>query len=76
MEEAMTQADAMLDYMQRHGSITNKDAMSKLGIMSPTRRICDIEKMGFHIKKVRVEVPSRYGNKKASVISYSIEKED
>lgn len=45
----MTQADKILDYMERHGSITPQEAMQELGIMRLGARIYDLKESGVKI---------------------------
>ena len=66
-----TQALLALKYLQTHGSITSLEAVSELGILSFPKRICEIEKMGYLIKKKTETVVNRYG-KKVSVKRYSL----
>lgn len=57
MEKA-TQCNRMLAYMREHGSITNRQAFVGLGINSPTRRITDLKRQGYHIEREMREVGS------------------
>ena len=45
----MNQRERVLDYMERHGSITSLEAVNDLGVMELPRRICDLKERG--IKK-------------------------
>ena len=65
------QADMALEYMRVHGSITSLDAMRDLGIMSFPKRICELEKRGYLIKRNTEVVVDRYG-KKTYVKRYSL----
>lgn len=65
------QAEMALKYMREHGSITSLDAMRDLGIMSFPKRICELEKMGYLIKRNTEVVIDRYG-KKTHVKRYSL----
>ena len=65
------QADMALEYMRVHGSITSLDAMRELGIMSFPKRICELEKRGYLIKRNTEVVVDRYG-KKTHVKRYSL----
>lgn len=64
-----TQALMTLKYLQEHGSITSYEAMMELGIMSFPKRICEVEAMGFLIKRKMETVVNRFG-KKVSVRRY------
>jgi hypothetical protein len=41
-----TQRNKILSYCEQHGSITVRDAFTKLNINSPTKRISEIRKSG------------------------------
>ena len=73
--ERMTQVRKMLRFAEEHGSITNYDAVYRLGILSPTRRICDIKALGYAVAKTREEITDASGAKKR-VVRYTITKED
>ena len=45
----MTQNEAILDYIKKHGGITPLEAMQYLGIMRLASRIHDLKKLGFEI---------------------------
>jgi len=65
----MTQNEAVLDYMAKHGSITPREAMVELGIMRLAARIYDLETEGYVIGRENVKVPTRNG-KLAKVCKY------
>lgn len=71
----MTQAEKILDYMERHGSITPLEAMNNLGIMRLGARIFDLKESGIGIitetvtGKNRDGEPTRYAR-------YRLEKEN
>lgn len=48
------QCSRMLEYMREHGSITVRQAVTRLGINSPTRRITDLRRMGYEIESETV----------------------
>lgn len=66
-----TQANMALEYMREHGSITSLEAITELGIMSFPKRICELEQMGYLIKKRSEMVTNRYG-KRVMVKRYSL----
>lgn len=66
-----SQVQKILDFANQHGSITNYDAVYRLGILSPTRRICDIKALGYTVTKQREGIISADGEKK-SVVRYFI----
>lgn len=56
-----TQAMRVLDYMRKHGSITQIEALTELGVMRLASRISDLRKDGAEIKSEMVKVRNRYG---------------
>ena len=49
MKKAMTQADRVKEYMERHGSITSMQAFRDLKITRLAARISDLKKMGVKV---------------------------
>jgi len=72
--DRMTQVRKMIAYAAEHGSITNYDAVYRLGILSPTRRICDIKALGYTVAKTRETITDASGATKR-VVRYTITKE-
>lgn len=70
----MTQKAKLLTYLQRHGSVTQMEAFSILGICRLSERVREIEQLGWTIAHTRTEVPTRTG-KPAHVVRYSIVRE-
>lgn len=58
-----TQAERVLDYMRRFGSITALDAMRDLGIMRLASRITDLRREGHSVTRTMVEIKNRFGQK-------------
>ena len=50
--DKVTQQAKILAYCKEHGSITVRDAFSKLDINSPTKRISELRKAGYDVKTV------------------------
>ena len=73
--DRQTQVRKMIAFAEKHGSITNYDAVYRLGILSPTRRICDIKALGYTVTKRREEIIDASGAKKYAV-RYTITKEE
>lgn len=48
----MTQVDVLLDYLEKHGSITGLECITELGIMNYKGRIHDLRKLGHDIETV------------------------
>ena len=70
-----SQVKMALEYMREHGSITSLEAIQELGIMSLPKRICELDKMGYIIKKRKEMVTNRYG-KRVVVKRYSLVEEN
>lgn len=47
-QQTMTQRQQIIEYCEKNGFITNRDATTKLFINSPTKRISEIRKSGFY----------------------------
>lgn len=74
MAKAPTQAEQIVDYMRRNGSITRLEAANKLFIFELSARIVGLESRGWEFNKERVSRTNSYGQKK-SFTKYSIAKE-
>ena len=59
----MNQAKKILDYMERHGSITPMEAMQELGIMRLGARIYDLKESGVKIITETVTGTNRDGER-------------
>ena len=66
----MTQHDAILDYIDRFGSITPMEAFSDLGITKLSTRISELIRGGTDIKKEPVKTVTRLG-KATTFMRYS-----
>lgn len=65
-----TQADRVLEYLQKYGSITQWDALMELGIMRLASRISEIQsERGIAIASDYQTVVNRFGEK-ASIKRY------
>ena len=71
----VTQAQRMIAYAARHGSITTAEAVYNLGILSPTRRVCDIRKLGYTVEKTREKIVNQFGET-CRIIRYKFSKEE
>ena len=69
-----TQAQRVLQYMERFGSITQRDAYNDLGVMRLASRISELRKKGHAITGEMVNVENRFG-KIVQVKRYSIKKD-
>lgn len=70
----MTQEQRVLKYMEQHGSITGREAVLNLGIMSLTKVISDMRRQGLPIKSEWKQANNRY-NEKTQYKEYRLEKE-
>lgn len=70
----LTQNQRILDYLDAHGSITQLEALSELGIMRLASRISDLRKRGYMISSKMDIVHNRYGEK-CRVKRYTIKKD-
>lgn len=57
----MTQKERVLDYIDRFGSITQKEAFEDLGCMRLAARIADIEADGIAIDRTMEKSRNRFG---------------
>ena len=55
-----TQAQRVLDYMERFGGITQLEALRDLGVMRLASRISELKKNGFPIQSEVVAVKNRF----------------
>lgn len=56
-----TQCQRVIDYMTAHGSITQADAWTELGVMRLAARISDLRRQGVPICGEIHSVKNRYG---------------
>ena len=58
-----TQRDKVLSWLRSHGTLTVRDAVTELNIMSAPKRIEELRKMGYPIRMdwVTTESGARYG---------------
>lgn len=64
----MTQCEKVLAYLDKHGSITTMEGMSKLRIANFTARISDLRKAGVELTKETVIKK----NKDGETIAYGV----
>lgn len=57
----MTQCDRILQYMEKHGSINQKQAMIYIGCYRLAARIADLRAAGYKITRQMVKGKNRYG---------------
>ena len=68
-----TQNQRILDYMDKHGSITQLEALQHCGVMRLASRISDLKMRGHAIKGEMVTVKNQFGED-CSVKRYSFGK--
>lgn len=61
MSRKATQAERVLQYMERYGSITQFQALADLGVMRLASRISDLRKAGWPIESEMATVQNRFG---------------
>ena len=66
----MTQTEAILDYLNRYGSITPVEALREIGCFRLAARIHDLEKQGHHIPRRTVTVIGKRTGKKVQITEY------
>jgi hypothetical protein len=54
-----TQCDLVLDYIEKHGSITQREADAALGVARLASRICDLKRKGYVIVAKGEKVQNR-----------------
>ena len=69
----MTQEEKIIDYMERHGSITPLEAMEEFGIMRLGARIYDLKESGVKIITETVTSKNREG-KQVRFARYRLER--
>lgn len=59
----ITQCDRIIEYMKKHGSITQLEAYLDIGCWRLASRISDLKNQGYPIKREMETVKNRYGEK-------------
>lgn len=59
----LSQNQRVIEYMQEKGSITQMEALNKLGVMRLASRISDLRRNGYKITGSMETVKNRYGEK-------------
>ena len=63
MSVKQKQTDRVLAYMEKHGGITQLEALTEISVMRLASRISDLRKLGYPIESEMVTVCNRYGEK-------------
>lgn len=72
--EKRTQADRVLDYIKKFGSITTLEAFRDLGVTRLSARIFELRDKGLNIDSTNVTSKNRYGEN-CTYAKYFIRKE-
>lgn len=59
----MSQVDRVQDYMEAHGSITQREAIEALGCYRLGARIADLKDRGVGIERIMEEGQNRFGDR-------------
>ena len=68
-----SQANQILEYIRKHGSITSLEAIQHIGCTRLSGRIFDLKRRGHIITKTMEDVPTRDGSTRVAV--YRLEEE-
>ena len=69
-----SQCEKIVEYMNKHGSITQLQAYVDIGCWRLASRISDLRKQGYAIKREMIKVKNRYGES-VPVARYSLQDE-
>lgn len=58
-----TQNQRVLDYMHRHGSLTQIEALRDIGVLHLASRISDLLRLGYRVESSTENVKNRFGEK-------------
>lgn len=67
----VSQCERIVEYMKKHGGITQMQAYIDIGCFRLASRICDLKKRGHSIKTETVYVKNRYGDE-VPIARYSL----
>lgn len=67
----VSQCDRIIEYMKKHGSITQAEAYIDIGCFRLASRICDLKRRGYSIKTETVYVKNRY-DEEVPIAKYSL----
>lgn len=70
-----TQENMILDYIKKHGSITNLEAILNLGVMQCPARIWGLKRRGIKIATRKKQVFDRFQQPK-TIVEYFIKNEE
>lgn len=70
-----TQCERLLEYLNKHDSITQIEALNELGIMRLASRVSDLNRQGYDIQRKMKVVKNRWGEY-CCVAEYSLGERD
>lgn len=56
-----SQCNRLIEYLQKYGTITQKEATDRLGITRLSARVCELKKKGYEFETERIKVRNRFG---------------
>jgi hypothetical protein len=71
MSVKQKQTERVLEYMEKHGGITQMEALSECSVMRLASRISDLRKLGYPIESEMVTVRNKH-EEKCRVKRYSL----
>ena len=71
----ITQCEKIVEYMKKHGSITQLQAYVDIGCVRLPSRIYDLKRKGYGIHREMISVKNRYGEK-VPIAKYSLADEN
>lgn len=75
MKEIFDQHEKILDYCEKHGSITVREAFVELNINSPTKRISELRRAGYAVEQETLTRINSSG-RKVRYVRYQIKRKD
>ena len=62
-QKEMTQNELILEYLMKHGSITQAEAASRLGCFRLSARIYDLKQLGHRFTRINESGLNRFGTR-------------
>ena len=75
MANSATQREKILDYCEKHGSITVREAFVELNINSPTKRISELRRAGYDVQQ-ETQYSINDSSKKTKFVRYYIKRKE
>lgn len=67
----VSQCDRIVEYMKKHGGITQLEAFVDIGCWRLASRINDLKRQGYPIRREMIKVKNRYGDN-VPIAKYSL----